>query len=219
MGISPRATQVREQPGADLNVTPGSVVVVRDEEWLVTGVEHTQDGALLTVQGLSELVRETSATFYERYDDIEVHDPAQATVEPDPSPGYRPTKLWLEATLRKTAVPLDVADLTVSTQMLATPLDYQHSAVRKALDPANLRPRILLRDATAAVADAGGAEEVRLPEIVKQLRRLERDLSPDPAAAIREQGRPTRRTSCTPRWSRAVATRARSMRPTRTRNS
>lgn len=123
------------------------MVVVRDEEWLVTGVEQTQDGALLTVQGLSELVRETSATFYERYDDIEVHDPAQATVEPDPSPGYRRAKLWLEATLRKTAVPLDVADLTVSTRMLATALDYQQSAVRKALDPANLRPRILLADA------------------------------------------------------------------------
>src|SRR3954447_16159790 len=91
----------------DLPVAPGSVVLVRDEEWLVTGVEHTQDGALLTVQGLSELVRETSATFYERYDDIEVHDPALAEVEPDPTPGYRRTKLWLEATLRKTSVPLD----------------------------------------------------------------------------------------------------------------
>jgi superfamily II DNA or RNA helicase len=134
-------------PTSNLNVAPGSVVVVRDEEWLVTSVEHTQDGALLTVQGLSELVRETSATFYERYDDIEVHDPAQTTVEADPSPGYRRTKLWLEATLRKTAVPLDVAELTVSTRMLATALDYQQAAVRKALDPANLRPRILLADA------------------------------------------------------------------------
>jgi hypothetical protein len=106
----------------DINVAPGSVVVVRDEEWLVTGVEHTRDGALLTVQGLSELVRETTATFYERYDTLHVHDPAKATVQADPSPGYRRTKLWLEATLRKTAVPLDVADLTVSTRMLATAL-------------------------------------------------------------------------------------------------
>ncbi|MDQ1247713.1 MAG: hypothetical protein QG597_2084 [Actinomycetota bacterium] len=61
--------------------------MVRDEEWLVTGVEHTRDGALLTVQVLSELVRETTGTFYERYDTIRVHDPARASVEPDPSPG------------------------------------------------------------------------------------------------------------------------------------
>ena len=122
-------------------------MVVRDEEWLVTGVEHTRDGALLTVQGLSELVRETTATFYERYDRIQVHDPADASVEADPSPGYRRTKLWLEATLRKTAVPLDVSDLTVSTRVLARPLDYQQAAVRKALDSENLRPRILLADA------------------------------------------------------------------------
>lgn len=32
-----------------LQVAPGSVVVVRDEEWLVTAVEQTRDGALLTV--------------------------------------------------------------------------------------------------------------------------------------------------------------------------
>ncbi|MDQ1295998.1 MAG: hypothetical protein QG608_3885, partial [Actinomycetota bacterium] len=130
-----------------LEVAPGSVVVVRDEEWLVTGVEQTRDGALLTVQGLSELVRETTAAFYERYDEIEVHDPAQASVQADPSPGYRRTKLWLEATLRKTAVPLDVSELTVSPRMLARVLDYQQAAVRTALDPVNLRPRILLADA------------------------------------------------------------------------
>ena len=121
--------------------------MVRDEEWLVTGVEHTRDGVLLRVQGLSELVRETTATFYERYDDVAVLDPAKASVQADPSPGYRRARLWLEATLRKTAVPLDMSDLTVSTTMLARPLDYQREAVRTALDPENLRPRILLADA------------------------------------------------------------------------
>ena len=43
--------------------------------------------------------------------------------------------------------PLDGAALTVSTGMLADPLSYQQTAVRKALDPANLRTRILLADA------------------------------------------------------------------------
>lgn len=130
-----------------LNVAPGSTVVVRDEEWMVTGVEHTLDGWLLRVQGLSELVRDTTAAFYEGLDHIEMLDPADAVVVADPSPGYRRSRLWLEATLRKTAMPMDGAALTVSTRMLADALGYQQAAVSKALDPANLRTRILLADA------------------------------------------------------------------------
>ena len=99
---------------SELNVAPGSVVVVRDEEWLVTGVDHTRDGSLLRVQGLSELVRDSAAAFYSNLDRIEVLDPAQATVVADDSPHYRRSRLWLESTLRKTAVPLDGASLTVS---------------------------------------------------------------------------------------------------------
>ena len=37
---------------------PGSVVVVRDEEWLVTATEQTAGGLLIYGQGLSELVRD-----------------------------------------------------------------------------------------------------------------------------------------------------------------
>ena len=132
---------------ARFSIAPGSVVIVRDEEWLVTGVEQTSDGRLLRCQGLSELVRDTTASFYEGLDDIEALDPAAAIVVPDESPHYRRSRLWLEATLRKTAVPLDGSALTVSVDMLADPLGYQQTAVRKALDQANLRTRILLADA------------------------------------------------------------------------
>ena len=131
-----------------ISIAPGSVVIVRDEEWLVTGVEHTTDGRLLRCQGLSELVRDTTASFYEGLDPgLHVLDPAQASVVADASPHYRRSRLWLEATLRKTAVPLDGTALTVSGDMLADPLGYQQAAVRKALDQANLRTRILLADA------------------------------------------------------------------------
>ena len=133
---------------AKISIAPGSVVIVRDEEWLVTGVEHTADGRLLRCQGLSELVRDTTASFYENLDaDLRVLDPAAATVVADDSPHYRRSRLWLEATLRKTAVPLDGTALTVSVNMLVNPLGYQQAAVRKALDQANLRTRILLADA------------------------------------------------------------------------
>ena len=100
---------------ARFSIAPGSVVIVRDEEWLVTGVEQTTDGRLLRCQGLSELVRDTTASFYEGLDaDLHVLDPAEATVVADDSPHYRRSRLWLEAALRKTAVPLDGTALTGS---------------------------------------------------------------------------------------------------------
>lgn len=37
-------------PDSAISIAPGSIVTVRDEEWLVTGVEHTADGRLLRCQ-------------------------------------------------------------------------------------------------------------------------------------------------------------------------
>ncbi|GAA2573568.1 helicase-related protein [Pseudonocardia hydrocarbonoxydans] len=130
-----------------LQLAPGSVVVVRDEEWFVRATEETNDGLLVHVQGLSELVRDSTASFYASLDDVRPLDPVDAKVVPDSSPRYRTARLWLESTFRKTPVPLGDRSLTVSTQALATPLSYQQAAVRRALDPENLRPRILLADA------------------------------------------------------------------------
>lgn len=131
----------------DLNVAPGSIVVVRDEEWLVTSAEQGADGWLVRVRGLSELVAETNAAFYSSLDKIEVQDPKAAKVVADGSSGYRDSRLWLEALLRKTPVPYGDQTLTVSTHMLADSLAYQRAAVTKALDPQHIRPRILIADA------------------------------------------------------------------------
>lgn len=133
---------------SDLNVAPGSIVEVRDEEWLVTATETTNLGKLLIrVQGLSELVRETTATFYESLDTIKPVDPRHTRVVGDNSSKYSDTRLWLEANRRKTQIPLAEQRLTVSTKMLANTLKYQEAAVRQALNPENLKPRILLADA------------------------------------------------------------------------
>ncbi|MBB2890656.1 helicase-related protein [Flexivirga oryzae] len=129
------------------NIAPGSLVVVRDEEWLVTQVSHNSDGLLVTVEGLSELVAGTSAQFSSGLDEITVADPSMTKVVPDDSPGYRRARLWLEATLRKMPLPIGDPNLSVSDGMLMNTLEYQRSAVRKALDPNILRPRILLADA------------------------------------------------------------------------
>jgi len=130
-----------------LEVAPGSTVVVRDEEWLVTAVDSTSDGQLLQVSGLSELVRGIGATFFTSLDKIQPLDPAQSQLVADTSPGNRRARLWLESMARKTARPLADTKLSVATRGLADALTYQQYAVQQALDPAQLRPRILLADA------------------------------------------------------------------------
>lgn len=44
---------------------PGSLVLVREEERLVTHVDQTRDGTLITCQGLSKFVAGTTAQFFE----------------------------------------------------------------------------------------------------------------------------------------------------------
>ncbi|MBY4040268.1 DEAD/DEAH box helicase [Rhodococcus fascians] len=132
---------------AELNVAPGSIVVVRDEEWLVTSAEQGSDGWLVKARGLTELVKDTTASFYSTLDRIEVQDPRDAEVVADGSSGYRDSRLWLESLLRKTPFPYGDQTLTVSTQMLADSLGYQRAAVAKTLDPKHIRPRILIADA------------------------------------------------------------------------
>lgn len=128
-------------------ISPGSMVKVRDETWLVTAVEDTPDGALYAVRGVSDFVKDTTASFYASLDHIAVLAPEDSTVVADTSPRYRRTRLWIESTLRKTPVPVDHAELTVSTQMLADDLPYQREAVEMALDPERVRPRVLIADA------------------------------------------------------------------------
>ncbi|GAA1727004.1 Type III restriction enzyme, res subunit [Dietzia kunjamensis subsp. schimae] len=150
-----RSTTVSQPTDAgQVPYAPGVTVEVRDEEWLVTTVERAAaspsdrgDAYLLKVRGISPYVRDTTATFYTDLDKVTPLDPSQSTVVADPSPGYRRSRLWLESTLRRTPVPLYDETLVVSTQMLADHLDYQLSAVRKALSNQTLRPRLLIADA------------------------------------------------------------------------
>jgi hypothetical protein len=51
-------------------VAPGSVVVIREEEWLVRATAMTADGLLVTAEGLGKLVRNTQASFYAGLDDM-----------------------------------------------------------------------------------------------------------------------------------------------------
>jgi ERCC4-related helicase len=149
----------KRSSGYSSALAPGSVVEVRDEEWLVTGVQTVYERSThqelipsrpvqrIEVQGLSELVRDTSAVFFDSIDTVTPIDPRQAPLINDPSSGYRDAKLWLEATLMKTATAVEDTNLTVTDGMLIDAKEYQQTPVRKILDPQNLRPRILLADA------------------------------------------------------------------------
>lgn len=132
-----------------LALVPGTVVSVRDEDWVVTSARKINNppSTLIHVRGLSELVRDTTASFYSHLDKIEALTPESARIVADPSPRYRRSRLFLETTLRKTPEPATSSRLTVSPRMLARELKYQQHAVRKALDPGNVRPRLLIADA------------------------------------------------------------------------
>lgn len=153
--IAPPAERAEEaEHSSPVAFAPGVTVLVRDEEWLVTAVERAagdprnpETPYLLRVRGLSPYVRDTTASFYTDLDEVTPRDPGQATVKADSSPGYRRARLWLESTLRRTPVPLYDESLVVAPHMLADHLDYQLSAVRKALSSSNLRPRLLIADA------------------------------------------------------------------------
>lgn len=133
---------------ATAHLAPGVTVEVRDELWLVTHVVPTTDGVRVKARGVSDYVRDHEATFFSALDkEMKVIDPTDVDVSIDQSPNYRRTRLWLEATLRKTPVPLYQEAMSVADRMLADPLDYQIKAVRKALSSDNLRPRVLLADA------------------------------------------------------------------------
>ncbi|MGH3697122.1 MAG: SNF2-related protein [Pseudonocardiaceae bacterium] len=125
----------------------GSVIEVRDEEWVVSSCEPAGDGWKVRCVGSSELVRSMPATFYSTLDEIEALDPAGAELVQDDSPHFRRSRLWVEAVLRKTPVPLHEPGLTVSQHMLLDQLDFQRQAVAQALDSARLRPRLLIADA------------------------------------------------------------------------
>lgn len=133
---------------ASAQIAPGVTIEVRDELWLVTHVTPTTDGQRIKVRGVSDYVRDYEATFFTALDrDMKVINPTDVTVSLDDSPNFRRARLWIEATLRKTPVPLYQKSMSVADQMLADPLDYQIAAVKKALSVESLRPRVLLADA------------------------------------------------------------------------
>lgn len=73
MSLHPAVSGSAEQFAA-----PGTLLEIRDETWLVQRVERASDGWFVEVQGLSELVRGTQATFSSAIDNIVPLDPSMS---------------------------------------------------------------------------------------------------------------------------------------------
>ncbi|WP_079038221.1 DEAD/DEAH box helicase [Streptomyces sp. NBRC 110028] len=125
----------------------GAQVLVRDEEWLVrSSAPTTDDGTKLEVVGVSEFVRDQEAVFFSGLDRIELLDPRDTQLVRDDSPNYRRSRLFLEAVLRRTALPQSERRLALADSFLLDSLPYQRRPAELALSGANLRPRLLIAD-------------------------------------------------------------------------
>ena len=127
-------------------IAAGTIVEVRDEEWLVSSVHETpSDGKLVRALGVSSLVRDKSASFFTNLDVVTPLLPEETTLVADESPNYRRSRLFLEAVVRKTPIPASDTRLAAANDHLLDRLEYQRRPATKALEA--LRPRLLIADA------------------------------------------------------------------------
>ena len=87
---------------------PGARIVVRDTEWLVRSCTPTAgDGYKITATGVSEFVRDESAVFFTALEHPRpaLLRPEETTLVADGTPAFAMSRLYLEATLRRTPLP------------------------------------------------------------------------------------------------------------------
>lgn len=135
-------------PGLPAGPPPaGTVIEVRDEEWLVRSSKQIREGEILIEAiGASELVRGHEARFLTSLDGPpRVLSPEDTRIDHDPSQGFRRSRLFLEAALRKTPLPQIERGLALTDGFLLDRMDYQLRPAAKALEN-RLRPRLLIGD-------------------------------------------------------------------------
>ncbi|MFF3290679.1 SNF2-related protein [Streptomyces sp. NPDC003023] len=125
----------------------GTVIEVRDEEWVVRSTTEARPGEhVVEATGASELVRGQEARFLvPTLDRPRILRPEHTTLVPDASPGFRRGRLFLEAVLRKTPLPQIERRLALTDGFLLDRMDYQLRPAVKALNNP-LRPRLLVGD-------------------------------------------------------------------------
>lgn len=127
-------------------LAPGMRVLCRDCEWLVTRVDPADYGgrhSAVHCVGVDDLVRGRESIFLTQLDHIERVDPLKTQLIPDPTTGFKLSRLFLEAQLRQ--MPVTTEEPDPSGMGAFEPMRFQLEAVRRALE--QLRPRLLLADA------------------------------------------------------------------------
>lgn len=125
-------------------LAPGARVVIRDAEWVIRRVDNSSDGGQqLTCDGISELIRDKSAIFLTKLDEVRVLDPAKTELVFDPSPGFRDSHLYLESLLRQTPWNNDRIHIAHRAAMDLVPYQLD-PAIQSLKQP---RQRILIADA------------------------------------------------------------------------
>lgn len=123
---------------------PGMHVLIRDEAWRVLRVDHSSTNCeVLSVVGLTELVRDKEARFSTEFDQVEPLDPVHTELVADDSSHYHRSLLYLESLLRRRP-PLDER-LHVGHLGALDVMNYQLEPAAMAL--AQPRQRILIADA------------------------------------------------------------------------
>ncbi|WP_285740509.1 DEAD/DEAH box helicase [Kitasatospora phosalacinea] len=132
--------------GAKPTFAPGAQVWIRDEQWLVKSVAESRDGLMVEVSGVSAFVRGTDAVFYEGLDQIDVLDPRKTSLVPDETSKHAKGRLYLEAVIRKTALPQTEHGLALADSFLMDRQEHQLRPAERALSMRNPQPRLLIAD-------------------------------------------------------------------------
>lgn len=126
-----------------MNYTPGQRITNRNEDFIVTDVEENNGKWILSVEGISELVKAKHFIFDTSIDHtIRVIDPTETRLIADYDQGYRKTKLFIENHIRNSTVYSN--RITVAHKAAFNMADYQLEPTLKAFQLP--RPRLLIAD-------------------------------------------------------------------------
>lgn len=126
-----------------MNFTSGQRITNRNEDFIVTDVEENNGKWILSVEGISELVKAKQFIFDTSIENnIRVIDPTETRLIADYDQGYRKTKLFIENHIRNSTVYSN--RITVAHKAAFNMADYQLEPTLKAFQLP--RPRLLIAD-------------------------------------------------------------------------
>lgn len=128
----------------DLNLSVGQRITTRGEDFLITTILNNTDGSqLLSVEGISELVKGKRFAFDTKIDDqIKPVNPNDTVFIADEESGYRKTKLYIETHIRNSTIYSD--KISIATKAAFNVSEYQLTPTLTALQLP--RPRLLIAD-------------------------------------------------------------------------